>query len=314
MITIGLNDAQALVHFGSVKFMIQNRIQNILSRGIRKDAVRISLSPALKNYLASLLDDNELKKLIIASPSDLKTIAAFYKGSNAEFVKERSHSNFVLRNIFINHAYDNALFDKLEFIKSINRDTCPYCNRNYIYYLTADKKIKPQIDHFYPKSRYPFLAMSFYNLIPSCQTCNGFGAKEEKDPLEEDLINPYLLTHSDFKFSYTIKSIDVINPLFNKGSISVRFVKSVKGHMNVFKLQDFYDQHSDHVLELIVKSKLKYSEYYRKYLQSYKGFKFSEEEIDRLILGNYSLESELHKRPFAKLYQDIGRELGLIQI
>lgn len=28
------------------------------------------------------------------------------------------------------------------------------------------------MDHFYPKSLYPFLALSLYNFIPSCQVCN----------------------------------------------------------------------------------------------------------------------------------------------
>ncbi|MFX8327742.1 hypothetical protein ABTL71_18955, partial [Acinetobacter baumannii] len=93
------------------------------------------------------------------------------------------------------------------------KDTCPYCNRSYIYYISRRKEIKPQIDHFFPKSKYPFLAMSFYNLIPSCQTCNGFGAKEEKDPLTEGLINPYLLKTTDFSFSYKPVSGKIISSL-----------------------------------------------------------------------------------------------------
>ncbi|TCL67476.1 hypothetical protein EV196_10232 [Mariniflexile fucanivorans] len=42
--------------------------------------------------------------------------------------------------------------------------------------------IKPELDHYYPKSLYPYFGVSFYNLIPSCQSCNGLGVKGENDP------------------------------------------------------------------------------------------------------------------------------------
>jgi hypothetical protein len=84
------------------------------------------------------------------------------------------------------------------------------------------------------------------------------------------------------------------------------------GHLNTFKLDDLYKQHADHVLELIIKSKVAYSGRYRKYLHDFTGLQFNDDEIDRMILGNYSREEDIHKRPLAKLYQDIGKELGLI--
>lgn len=312
MINLSLNDAEALVHFEKVKPLLQNRIRNVLTKGIKRKKLNVRISSNLRNYLDSLLNDDNLRILVTSHSFLLKQIASQLKLTNPDFFGKKSNSNFILRNVFIDYAYDNSLFDKLEFIKSINIDTCPYCNRNYIYFLSKDKKIKPQIDHFYPKSKYPFFAVSFYNLIPSCQTCNGFGAKEEKDPIEEDLVNPYDLKSTDFKLSYTINSINALNPLLNKNSVTIKFIKKLKGHIDVFKLEEFYQQHSDHALELIIKSRLKYSSQYRDYLKTYSGFKFSDEEIDRLILGNYSTIEEMHKRPLAKLYQDLGRELGLI--
>jgi hypothetical protein len=75
-----------------------------------------------------------------------------------------------------------------------------------------------------------------------------------------------------------------------------------------------YELHNDHALELIIKKRIKYSKKYRDYLNSYSssGLKFSKSELDRMILGNYSLEKEQNKRPLSKMYQDIGKELGLI--
>ena len=61
---------------------------------------------------------------------------------------------------------------KLLFLMGI--EVCPYCQRNYIsnYEENNGKKTTADLDHFYPKSDYPFLALSLYNFIPSCQICN----------------------------------------------------------------------------------------------------------------------------------------------
>ena len=32
--------------------------------------------------------------------------------------------------------------------------------------------MRPQFDHWFPKKKYPLLAISFYNLIPCCTYCN----------------------------------------------------------------------------------------------------------------------------------------------
>ncbi|BBM45122.1 hypothetical protein [Leptotrichia trevisanii] len=72
---------------------------------------------------------------------------------------------------------------KLLFLMEI--EVCPYCQRNYIssYEENNSKKTTADLDHFYPKSLYPFLALSLYNFIPSCQICNSRfkGNKDTRD-------------------------------------------------------------------------------------------------------------------------------------
>ena len=113
--------------------------------------------------------------------------------------------------------------------------------------------------------------------------------------------------------SHKINNIAIINPLSGKSDVEVFFKKAITGHLTVFNLKELYELHHDHALELIIKQRLKYSKKYIDYLRSYDGIKYSKTEIDRMILGNYSLEKEQHKRPLSKLYQDIGKELGLIK-
>lgn len=52
---------------------------------------------------------------------------------------------------------------------------CPYCNRNFIsaYKLDDDTKgSSAQLDHFYPKNKFPMFTLSLYNFVPVCYHCN----------------------------------------------------------------------------------------------------------------------------------------------
>lgn len=320
MISLILNDKAAESHFLTIEKFLIARINNVINNGIKKKVgktyLTINVNSDLNNYLNFLLKPGNLKGLINAKPDELVKMISNFKKKYPEFLDSKSESNRILYNIFVLNCYDdNKKFSKHNFISIINIDTCPYCNRNYIYYLADKDKIKPQIDHFFPKSKYPFFAMSFYNLIPSCQTCNGLEVKGEKDPIKLKIKSPYQIIDDDFKFSYKLLTSGIISSLLNKNSVKVELKSSRSGNMKVFKLKELYELHSDHVVELVFKSKVKYSDSYRKYLKKYreKGLSFSDNEIDRMILGNYTNVDEIHKRPFSKLYQDIGLNLGLIK-
>lgn len=320
MVKLECNDLLAQKHYLLVEECIVNRINHILKLGyILRKKNKINIKSNLKTYLNSLLSSNKLKELICLPPKDYEKYIKKVKRSYPEFLNPNHDSNYILRNIFIKHGYDKKEFNKLQFIRNIDIDVCPYCNRHYIYVVKkknkGEKNVQPEIDHFYPKTKYPFFAISYYNLIPSCKTCNGFGGKEDSDPLDPNriIVNPYLLEDSDFTFSYNIKNANILNSVHNKDSIEIVFKNGKSGNIEVFNLKQLYEMHSDHVLELIVKSKYRYSNYYREYLSSFKNLNFTQKEIDRLILGNYSETDEVNKRPLAKLYQDIGKELGLIK-
>jgi len=66
--------------------------------------------------------------------------------------------------------YEEGKWSRHKLLSLIGIEVCPYCQRNYI--SSYDKKTTADLDHFYPKSLYPFLALSLYNFIPSCQVCN----------------------------------------------------------------------------------------------------------------------------------------------
>lgn len=297
-------------HFKDVFTSLSTRINYVIKNGARIRGAMCTASYVNARFLKRLNTKPHLERLITASPEDIEKIISIFINFDADVKLKSNNLNQLLTAIFINTEYPKM--DNAKFLKRLEIDTCPYCNRNYIYSLSKSSKIKPELDHFYPKSKYPFLGLSFYNLIPSCQTCNGYGAKHEFDPFIEGLKSPYLIHDNDFLFTYLLKRLDYLSPLEGNSSVSIRFKKKVAGNNKILKLTKLYNKHGDHILELIIKAKLNYSDGYREYLSSYNGLTFTDTEIDRLLIGNYTSLTELHKRPFSKLYRDIALELGLI--
>lgn len=72
-----------------------------------------------------------------------------------------------------------------------------------------------KVDHFYPKSVYPYLSCHPHNLIPICEGCNGTSGKFEKQPLSssdtghqtDDWFHPYLRSAAR-TFSITFEQLE----------------------------------------------------------------------------------------------------------
>lgn len=322
MIPIQIDNKLAEEHYENIKFILLHHIERILDYGgilkqpRGRDNYIIECSDLLERDLESFISnpDVNLKPLIVQEPELLQDYIIDLHRHKFSYLNEWHDDHIILYNIFIESVYEKNGFDKSTFISKIKIDTCPYCNRNYIYTSKKKQKIKPEIDHFYPKHKYPILGISYFNLIPSCETCNGQACKHKKDPFSERILSPYTIKNEDFVISHKIKNIAIINPISGKSDVEVFFKKNplIVQNLQTFNLENLYELHYDHAIELLIKRNLKYSKKYREYLKSYSALKFSNSEIDRIILGNYALEKEQHKRPLSKMYQDIGKELGLI--
>jgi len=341
MIPIIYNPSLALIHYSAIESYLVHHIRRVIDDGgiwknprptpvattpppaaipiiaapVVSSRYLITISRTLEIFLRGLLDltNNSLRELICLEPTELELYVNKLNLNYPTFIDINSDDCKILSNIFVNSIYEKlAIFNKFEFINNIGLNTCPYCNRNYIYAVSRRKVVKPEIDHFYPESKYPILAVSYSNLIPSCQSCNGLGAKGKQDPYLVNIKSPYLIKIDDFRFTLKINKISAIHPLCGKTDVEILFKNKIQNNCDIFNLDDLYFLHHDHAIELLIKRRLKYSKKYRDYLNSYNNLTFNKSEIDRMILGNYSLDKEQSKRPLSKLYQDIGKELGLI--
>jgi len=255
---------------------------------------------------------NELISLVNANNNlNGKTI------DNLKFTTLIYRINLILKDIFIDF-YENRWdkiedYDRYTFVTKHELKTCPYCNMGYILISQKDEKgengLRPEIDHFFPKTIYPYLAMSFYNLIPSCKVCNH--TKSNKNTFEDKLLSPYEIDSTTFKLTYQPKNMNFLQikkENYNFNSFDIKF-KKIDEHSNkYFKLDKLYEQHKDVVLELLIKKTI----YTKSYINELKkNFKFTDEEIYRLLFCNYQKSDNLHKRPLSKLIKDITQELGL---
>lgn len=202
---------------------------------------------------------------------------------------------------------------KAEYVKELDVSVCPYCNRNYIlnFKKTNSLETTAQLDHFFDKKTYPYFAVSIYNLVPSCQTCN-----QRKSTKPNDIYHPFVSSfNDDVKFQL---KIDDSKFYYNKSSLHIeskviRNKDKIESHINIFNIENLYNEHKDIVLELIQKAEIYNDSYIDELFNRYEGTLFkNREDLMRLITCGYVTDEELHKRPLSKLIKDISEELDLI--
>jgi len=193
--------------------------------------------------------------------------------------------------------------------KKLNVNVCPYCNRQYTFTVNSTNgKTRPQFDHFHPKSIFPYLALSFYNLVPSCPTCNHLKGEKIID------INPYDKKFGDdYKIRLATKDkkdVRTTEWVLEKNNIDILFSndnENIKKHV----LTELYNNHIDYVEEIIDKAQAYNSTYYNSLIDSYKGLGKQASEIDRFVWGAYLEDAEHWKRPLSKLTRDILEQLEI---
>lgn len=253
------------------------------------------VSYCIKKYFE---DEDNLKRVLIGLPTELDSI------------KSKFCKNEKIRKIF---DYDNWLsndkYNAYDLAKKLDIPTCPYCNRMYtktVMGKAGEKIIRPEFDHWFPKSEYPLLALSFYNLIPSCHICNS-NVKGKTEFKLDTHFHPYNPS-SNLKatFSYNHKSYDDYKIKINTED------KFALDSVEAFQLENIYQAHEDEVKDLI-KIRQAYSDKYIEILNdSLKGVNLSKEEVYRLAFGVHYEDEKFDRRPLSKLKKDILTELGII--
>lgn len=271
----------------------QYKLEKIFFRLYQNDVNLYNFINRIFNVLHNV-DESRilLEKILLMKPDDLKIIVNQVNSSINVNLKE------ILLIIF-NYDRDRKRISEL-FIK-VDFRVCIYCNRNFISNFHSKKSLRATftLDHFYQKDKIPLLALSLYNLVPSCSVCNT-NIKNTRDV--EQYENPYSLNydfHSKAKFklmpNYKIKLESYDN----------RCSKYIED----FYHNEIYNTHSLEVKELVKKRDVFTDDLIKKIS---KLTKHSESSIKGFLFGDILYKDEMDNDSLAKLKVDISKELKII--
>jgi hypothetical protein len=307
-------------------------------------------------FFEDLFQDNYylLERIIVAEPNELAEIvdsvnANILFGRYPEIIRSTTKGDVLtsfgqkIKNVFDYSSFitkssrkKNDKWDAYSLADELGIDVCAYCNRNFTFTLIAGKKkiVRPEFDHFLPKSKFPYLALSFYNLIPSCHICNS-NLKHDIDFNLKDYLHPYVSCFDDvMRFSVQLKSKPTADLIKEKNSFGLAFfygdlksfdlvfkgnpsvlqseLDKAQKNIEVFKLDELYNKHKDLVIEMVQNSIIYDESYIDSLFKKFEGTLFrSREDVLRHITKNYTTNTDAPKRSFSKLSRDIHREFGL---
>lgn len=267
-------------------------------------------------YVKSKLDGFELKDLLCGEYEKLLEI------KDKIGTKYSSKNNIIKQTFNYDKQKSKQITPKLSkfqpkissfFQDNLEIHTCYFCNIEFINKFKNSKgEIKNgfTLDHYIDKGKYPYLALSLYNLIPSCYTCNS----KVKGVDEINNLSP---SSSKFDFDEKVKFSTFIKnknlqidreedfDLLLKEYFSLDYREYIDG----FMLNERYEYHKYKVVEMINKRK----EYPNSRIKELAQLtQKTEEEVKQNLFGEYLFDKDLHKRPLSKLVCDISEELGLL--
>lgn len=248
----------------------------------------------------------KLRKLILGKKNDLieiiDNIGQISLSKNDEF--EKLYVNFTKRN-----------WSKILLVK-LNVRVCPYCNRQYTFTLKCDG-IRPQFDHFFPKSLFPYLSVSLYNLIPSCGICNL--KKSALNTREKDIYYPY---HDEFGYDVIFQTAPINNDFLYWTGVSNNFELNLfsqdKTHKekveiinDCFKIETLYNEHKDYIVDIIRNAVIYNDSRINELLEEFPDLFNSKEDVINSVFMGYIDNSSWGNRPLSKLTHDIYKEFKI---
>ncbi|WP_280673015.1 MULTISPECIES: hypothetical protein [unclassified Dysgonomonas] len=253
----------------------------------------------------------DLKTILIGRPDVLyeKSI------SITPFIRSWKDLRICIEYVF-NYEYlcdkVDSRYDAYDLAQSLGINTCPYCNRNYTStIITKDKEkfCRPAFDHYFAKTNHPLLAISFYNLIPSCTTCNS-GRKGDVDVRLETHLHPYvdnLVDNIVFSYKYSTHTVSGLEVKIK--SLSEKEENTLK----LFGIKEIYDTHTNELQDMI-RMRYYFTDNYLNILKSnlLAGIYMSKKELYRLAFGTELLSEDFINKPLSKFKRDILKELGII--
>lgn len=221
----------------------------------------------------------------------------------------------VIKKVFNYESYiDTKTYFSYWLAELIGTNTCVYCNRQYTLTIreseTQEGLVRPTFDHWLSQKYYPDLALSFYNLIPSCSLCNS-SLKHDDAILPGQYIYPYGSKGAGLNFTYRELAKHKYMVDTNITTTDNEEREKVKRTMSMFHIKDIYNAHADFELKDLMNLSQQYPGDYVDTLISnvMKDLNVSRSDVYRLIFGVESNPDKYLDRPMSKFKMDIIGEI-----
>lgn len=269
-----------------------------------------------QGYLTQVIAEFSKPNLLVADPNFLEglvnTIGAIPPSSRPKGSTLKEHILTALNYKGLRTSFYPKYF------RDIGIKACVYCNSQLTVTIVRSDGIKARfdVDHYQPKDDFPFLSICLFNLYPVCAACNRTkGVRQVKFDLYVDKANS--ASAFKFKLDESSKSHYLVN--FESEKIKYEFQEPTpvpvgyKTFQQVFSVQEIHDTQKDVVEELIIKSQI-YNDAYKKDLrENFAKISLDDDLFQRVIVGNYVSDKDIHKRPLSKMMMDIARDLKIIE-
>lgn len=304
-----------LARTGSTLFKAKSNIQS-LKASLRK--------PNQVNVLDDITAN--FKEFLLKTPEEHERLVKFWNRNYSDIFysitgksKRKKTTPFGIKILKALNYNEFRVEYAHKIIEIIELKTCPYCNAMLAVVVPnskGGKNARFQLDHFFPKSRYPLFCISFFNLIPSCGNCNiTKGNKDVKLNLDFHL---YGLNTPLEGFKFSIPSHSVSTYLLTKNIQDIEIIfengidankKYAEHHDQAYNINGIYNTQKDIVVELFWKAEA-YNKTRINELATI--LNLDKAQIKRMVIGSYVENEDIHKRPLTKFTQDIARQLKLI--
>lgn len=263
------------------------------------------------------LNKSKIEKLLLADKSQMVKYISILGKYHPNDPKDVKASNELIDNIF---KYDSFSKRKVAYdiMKKMDVRVCPYCNRQYTVTL-KNHKVRPQFDHYFPKSEYPYLALTLFNLVPSCSICNLSKSSLDTDidpilyPFDEEFGEEIIFCTkihegvSITKYLHGLTDefdVKIANP---KGIMTAKVNKQV----NVLHLEDLYNEHKDYIQDIAKNHYINSEKRADELLTIYPLLFRSKIEVMNTFYMNDIRKDNWGNRPLSKLTKDICDELEI---
>lgn len=259
------------------------------------------------------------KTILLLRPTDFKEIyIRWFKQWDKVLNEQISYKGKAQE--FYKHVIDCMRYEDirsgimLQYMKDQKIRACVYCNGQYANATEEfeedgeKKRIRSyQFDHFWPESKYPFLCTTYFNLQPSCSTCNNTKSTRDAEfnlyttETGEQDVFWFELTPEKSIEAYVSEDMDKLEVKLNSSNTTL-----LKNHQKLFHIDEIYEQHIDVVEELIIKMRNFSDSNQRATMESVAIlFPNGVDDPERFFFGYYMEKKHVHYRPLSKLAQDV---------